>query len=288
MAFREGSLEVKGTILRYSVEGTGVNPVLVVGSAVYYPRTFSRRLSEVFTLAFADLRHFALKSRAEHTLDRLTFDMYVSDIERIRAALGFEQFVIVGHSHHGNLALEYAKRYPEKVSRVVIIGSPPVNVERTIEASAEYWESGASEARKAALQRNRDAIDPDLLAKLAPSAAFITEYVADGPKYWYDAHYDASWLWENVPVNMEIIRLFRGLFAAAADYELSWDAERLKAPVLVIMGRHDYAVPHLLWKDVLPKLKNVTYHLFEQSGHTPQLEEQELFDRIFIEWVQRK
>ncbi len=256
--------------------------MLVVGSASYYQKTFSHYLSEFFTMAFADLRHFA-ESKAKPEFDRLTFDIYTGDIERLREVLGFEQVVIVGHSHHGNVALEYAKRYPEKVSHVVIIGSPPVNVERTIEAGNNYWDAFASEERKAIFRQNRDAIDSDLLAKLPARDAFITEYVADAPKYWYDAHYDAARLWENVPVNMDMVRLFRGLFA---DYELSWDPEQLKAPALIVMGRHDYVVPHLIWKEILPKLKNVTYHLFEQSGHTPQLEEQQLFDRIFVDWLQ--
>lgn len=284
MALREGSLKVDNITLRYSVEGTGKIPVLVVGSAVYYPRTFSRRLSGVFTMAYADLRHFA-EGEPEPGLKGLTFDMYAVDIESIRVALGFEQFVIVGHSHHGNIALEYAKRNPEKVSHVVLIGSPPVDVERTIEASGKYWESDASEERKAALRRNREAINSDLLARLPPTEAFITEYVADGPKYWYDVNYDAAWLWKGVPINMGIVRLFRGLFA---DYELTWNPEHLKASVLIVMGRQDFVVPHILWDEILPKLKNATYHLFEQSGHTPQIEEQEWFDQVFIEFVQDK
>jgi proline iminopeptidase len=59
----------------------------------------------------------------------------------------------------------------------------------------------------------------------------------------------------------------------------------LRAPVLVVMGRHDYVIPHLLWAEVLPTLPNVTFYLFEQSGHTPQLEESARFDRLLCEWI---
>lgn len=52
----------------------------------------------------------------------------------------------------------------------------------------------------------------------------------------------------------------------------------MPTPVLAVMGHHDYAVPHSLCEEVLPKLRNVSYHLFEQNGHTPQLQEQALFD----------
>jgi proline iminopeptidase len=117
---------------------------------------------------------------------------------------------------------------------------------------------------------------------MSPGDAFVAQYVADGPMLWYDPTYNASSLWKGMPINMDIIKVFRGFFT---DYVLWWDPERLRAPVLVVMGRHDYVVPHILWDDVLPKLQNVTFHLFERSGHTPQLEEQKLFDQVLLEWI---
>lgn len=83
-----------------------------------------------------------------------------------------------------------------------------------------------------------------MLATLAPNDAYVVDYVADGPKYWYDAGYDASSLWQAVPVNLDIIKVFRSFFADG--YRLRWDPESLKAPVLIVMGLHDFAVPPTL------------------------------------------
>ena len=273
-ATERGSVTVPGAALRYAVEGAGT-PVLVVGSSIYYPRTFSRRLREVCRVAFADLRHFA-EGHAAPVPGEVTFDGYADDIERVHRA------AIVGHSKHGNLALEYAKRYPERASHVVLIGSPPVGIERVVGARQEYWAAHASEDRRAALRRNQIALGPDRPAPLSPGEALAARYVADGPLYWYDPGYDASPLWAGVSVNTDVLDALHGLFAG---YELAWDPARLRAPVLVAMGRHDYVVPHVLWDEVLPTLTNVTYHLFEKSGRTPQLEEQELFDRLLIGWL---
>lgn len=275
-----GSVGVGGANLRYVIEGSGI-PALVIGSAVYYPRTFSQRLRQAFRLAFVDVRHFA-EMDASPGPGKITLDTYTNEIEQARTQVGFERSVVIGHSHHGNLALEYAKRYPANVSHVVLIGSPPCNVETTIQGGEQYWTEHASEARKATLRENWAALDREALEAMSPEHAFVTRYVADGPKYWYDPAYNASSLWKGVPVHLDIIKLFRGFFTG---YELSWDPERLRAPVLVVMGRHDHVVPHILWDEVLPKLRNVTFHLFERSGHTPQLEESELFDRVLLEWV---
>jgi proline iminopeptidase len=280
LSSRSGSASVDGAVLRYVIEGSGI-PALVIGSATYYPRTFSQRLRKAFRLAFVDVRHFA-EIDASRSPDTITLDTYTDEIDQIRTQIGFGRAVIVGHSHHGNLALEYAKRYPAAVSHVVLIGSPPCDVEKTIKGGKEYWAGHASDVRKAALWDNWAALNPEVLEGMSPGDAFVAQYVADGPMLWYDPTYNASSLWKGMPINMDIIKVFRGFFT---DYVLWRDPERLRAPVLVVMGRHDYVVPHILWDDVLPKLQNVTFHLFERSGHTPQLEEQKLFDQVLLEWI---
>jgi len=117
---------------------------------------------------------------------------------------------------------------------------------------------------------------------LKPEGSFVAQYVADGPKYWYAAAYDASPLWEGVPLNIEAPGAFKDFFV---EYEFSRDLLSFYAPVFVVMGRHDYAVPHILWDKVLPTMRNVTCRVLEKSGHTPQLEESKVFDQLFLEWL---
>lgn len=126
MKSQSGSVDVEGATLHFALEGHGT-PVLVIGSAIYYPRTFSQQLRRSCRLAFVDLRHFA-ETEESVSLDSIGLDTYADDIEKLRTAVEFERFVLIGHSHHGNLALEYAKRHPDKVSHLVLIGTPPCNV----------------------------------------------------------------------------------------------------------------------------------------------------------------
>lgn len=112
------AVETAGTKLGFTVEGTGA-PLLVVGSSIYYPRTFSQRLKTFRTLICADLPHF-VQPQPSFRPDSISFELYAGCIESIRAATGFDQVAIVGHSHHGNVAVEYAKRYPQRVSKIVL------------------------------------------------------------------------------------------------------------------------------------------------------------------------
>lgn len=272
-----GAVDVDGAVLRYLCEGCGL-PVLIIGSAIYYPRVFSRKLRKSLRLIFMDVRHFA-QAGSSLDLDKLPLDTYLDDIERVRAHLGLDRVVLIGHSHHGNLALEYAKRYPARVTHVVLIGSPPVDVNAIAKTAQLYWETHASDERKTTLQKRQE----EVTNRITREQAFVARYVADGPKYWYDANYDASALWQGVPLNMGTIEVFRSFFAEG--YELQWNPEQLATPILVVMGEYDYAVPHTLWTEERKAQTNLTFHLFERSGHTPPLEEPEAFDRVLINWL---
>lgn len=274
-------VSVDGAALGYAVRGTGV-PVLVVGSSPFYRRTFSPRLADSCTLAFADLRHFS-PSEPGYDFAGLSFDTYAEDIDRVRASLGFERCVVLGHSKHGNIALEYAKRHPGRVSGVVLIGSPPCGLGEVVEARGGYWEAHASELRKALLARNWASLAEERLAAMSPGEGVVARYVADGPKYWFDPEYDASPLWDGVFVNAAALDRLHEVFTG---YELTWSPDELRSPVLSVMGRFDFAVPHTLWDAARARLPRHTYVLLERSGHTPQLEEPDLFNQHFLEWLE--
>jgi len=276
-----GAVDVKGTTLRYLCEGSGL-PALVIGSAFYYPRVFSPQLRKSLRLIYMDVRHFA-EAGGSLDLNALSFETYLDDIERVRRHLGLDCVVLIGHSHHGNLALEYAKKYPARVSHLVLIGSPPVDVNATVKAAQIYWETHASDERKLVLQQRQAAARVEKSDTATREQAYVARYVADGPKYWYEVNFDASALWRGVPLNMDIINVFRGFFADG--YELQWNPEQLTAPILVIAGEYDYAVPPTLWTNERKAQVNLTFHLFERSGHTPPLEEPEKFDRVLLDWL---
>ena len=85
--------------------------------------------------------------------------------------------------------------------------------------------------------------------------------------------------------SMEAVHAFRNLYRS---YQINWDATLGKLPVLVIMGRNDFAVPHTLWSGILPDLDNVSFNLLERSAHTPQLEEPNAFNGILLNWLKQE
>jgi proline iminopeptidase len=278
-----GVIAVNGAHLHYRIEGSGP-PCLVVASVVYHPRTFSPQLREQFELIFVDIRPF-VPSDPAFDVNQITLDTYANDIEQVCQVLGLDKVVVIGHSICGPLVLEYARRFPQRVQGVVMIAAPPCGVVEMDRASEQFWQADANMERKAVLQANAPKLTPEVLNSLDPGEVVAHTYVANGPMYWYDPHYDASWLWAGVYVNAPLFdHLFGRLFAT---YDLAQGPGQITVPVLLILGRYDYVVPYTLWEGQQATLPQLTYHLFDKSGHTPQLEEPDHFDQVLIEWVRR-
>jgi len=276
-----GAVNVDGFEFTYSIEGTGI-PCMVVGSKIFWPRTFSSELRKHLKLIFVDSRFFT-PSEKPIELDALTMDTFVDDVEQIRKALGLENMAVLGHSALGLVALEYGKKYPERTSHVIMIGTPPNWNKEYIELRNEFWESDASYERKTILKRNNEELTEDTLSKVSPFKAWALRYIANGPMYWYDPSYDCSWLWEGLDGNMDIISHYFG--ALLTKHDITQGIEQFTAPVFLALGRYDYAVPYHSWDSVKEKFINLSCNVFEKSGHYPMLEEQELFDKKFLDWI---
>jgi proline iminopeptidase len=278
---RAGIVDVDGAQLGYRIEGHG-QPCLVVGSSVYYPRVFSQDLRAHLQLVFVDLRHFATRDPSFDP-DRISIETYPDDIEHVRQILELDDVVVIGHSIHGTIALEYARRYREQVRGVVAVGAPPHRSAEDPSPSARFWEADASEERKEILARQLAELTPEVRAALSPGELWAREYVASGPKIWFDPAYDGSWLWEGVVLDGPVFARVAGeLFTP---FDLAQEPAEIAVPVLVAHGRYDYFVAYTLWDEHLHKLPRHTYVLFERSGHTPPLEEPERFNQTLLAWV---
>ena len=213
----------------------------------------------------------------------MTMDTLVEDIEQARQALGLDRVCVLGHSISGILALEYARKYPEHVTHVIMHGTPPFVDQRTGPAVAEFWEANASSDRRQALEANWAEVSQDSLSGLPPGDAAILEYITNAPRYFHDPSYNAAWLLEGAYWNRAAWdQLFNVIMA---NYDLS-HGRTVETPVFLAIGRSDFAVPFHLWDSEREKIPNLSYHLFDRSGHYPMLEEQELFDQLLLEWLQ--
>ncbi len=208
----------------------------------------------------------------------------IDDIERARQQLGLGRIVVMGHSIHSIMALEYAKKYPDSVSHVVMIGSPGLD-EGNERLKDQYWKELASDSRKAALEENMRHLPDEQLAQLPPGQRFIQTYIRNGPQTWYDPHFDSSPLWEGVDSNDDFEQAFE-LGLVFQNYDITEGLETFDIPVYLALGRYDFlVVPPSTWEPVAPKFHDLTIRVFDCSGHWPHYEESEVFDTELLLWI---
>jgi proline iminopeptidase len=183
------------------------------------------------------------------------------------------------------MALEYAKRYPDRVSHVVMLAMSPWYGGPEYEGiAARYWDFLASDDRKAAWEREQAALTEEALAEVPPSRRPVMRYLAATPKRFFDYGYDAAPIFEDIEYhNMKWLKHLSEQITP--NHDVTDGLENLDAPVFLALGVHDYLYPPSMWDDVRPVFPDLTFRLFEKSGHFPMLEEAEEFDRELIAWL---
>lgn len=278
-----GAIEREGFKLRYHIEGEGI-PVVVCNSVAYH--TFSEQLPKHCKLICLDTRVFGGSALKETERADFEPDLIYADIEALRQHLNLDQMVMVGHSGQSYFALEYAKRYPEYVSHVVMIGMSPTFDDKSHQWAEENWQSIASNERKEAFKNNIEAWPDAEIGKLPVKHKFIKDYIRKTPKIWFDYNYDAGVLWKDVDFSVQGISYIWGELFPKLD--ITKGLENFDIPVAVMLGKYDGLIaPSGAWDMIRDKFKCLEIHVFEESGHTPQLEEPKLFDKYLLEFIHK-
>lgn len=274
-----GVLVRDGFELKYVTQGQGPE-MLVIGSAIYYPRVFSQHLRQHFRMTFIDHRGFA-KFTGDGSAPVCDLDVILDDIEALRIHLALKDVVVVGHSGHGFMALEYAKKFSSEISKVVMLNMGPDYGEDHSRMAEQYFEESADPERKAELAKNLALLGAEIAA--APEKRFITFCLRLGARSWFDAGFDASELWRDVTVNMDIFDHIWG--CVFRNIDLTKGLQFFSKPVFLGLGLYDYLVPPFYsWLPYRSQFKNLTFRIFPKSSHTPSFEEPIVFDWELLQW----
>jgi proline iminopeptidase len=275
---------VGGLNLHYETEGRGLPVVIpsLAGSRFYERSFFLGARSELQTT------HVELRGNRSDTgvVEGLTIAQLSDSLRDFLDEINLSKAAIVGHSGHGFLAMDFAARYPERVSHLILAGAAPTFGAEFEAESARYWEMLASPERKAidAENQRRLAVERD---QLSAQDAITRTYVLGAPRLFFDPRFDCTFLWEGTRVSAEIWDRFWGSGGEWKRFDAKATLPAIKCPVLIIAGICDFIVPPTLWYRTKDLIRDCEYALLDRSGHNPQLEEAERFDRTVLEWLRR-
>jgi len=139
---RESRIPIGGAEL-YSREvgqGTAII-VLHVGPAFDHSYLLPEldRLSDSFHLIYYDQRGRGRSADRVQPED-VTLASDIADLEKVRQYFTLDSVVLLGHSWGTVLALEYALRYPQRVSRMILMNPAPASTDDYKQLRKEWLE----------------------------------------------------------------------------------------------------------------------------------------------------
>lgn len=255
-------------------------PIIAVHGAMGFDHTYFRpwldRLGEHARVVYLDLSGCGASSRLVHP-EEISLERWADDVETVRSAAGFERTAVLGHSLGTWVALEYARRWPERISGLILSnGTPVFDYAQEIFAAAEKSLSAAQLAD----------LETIFSAPTFDDATFRRLFLSVLTLYFYRYKDD-----------------YGSLFASAARYDAAvylhmrdryltrhdctpW-LDSVAARTLVVAGRHDIITPPVRGANRLAEgIPQATLHVLEHSGHFPFIEEPEAFVELIGEWLE--
>jgi proline iminopeptidase len=268
----------------YSTEGRGI-PVVIpsLAGSTFYERSFFLGARDRLQTTHVELRG----NRSDvGRVEGLTIDQLSDSLRDFLNAIKLDKVVLLGHSGHGFLGMDFAARHPDRVSHLILVGAPPTFGDELIAEGARYWEMLASSDRKAidAENQRRFATERD---KLSPQEAIIRTYVLGAPRLFHDPRFDSSFLWEGTHASSEIWDRFWGAGGEWKRFDAQKTLPAIRCSTLIVAGLADFVVPPTLWYRTKDLIRDCEYALLDRSGHNPQFEEAERFDRTVLDWLER-
>ncbi len=261
------SMQIRDVSLNVKVMGQGYPLVLMHGGpgADLYTLMPFRPLADRFTLVFYDHRCNGRSTGAP--VESLNFENLTADADALRQALGFDQWAVLGHSFGGNVALEYALRYPHSLSHLLLVDT----------GADHRWAQ-----EKAAEELAKRGFSPDtvnlayrfLNGQIQPNEMF-PDLMKLGKAY--NPHTSIWQLPHMIIMGLPSKLRPEALIYSATHFLKGWTAmDRLgeiNVPTLVMAGRDDFIYPPEHQQELAARIPNARLVLIDRAGHNPHDEQ---------------
>jgi proline iminopeptidase len=254
-------ISIRGITLHVKIMGHGYPLALMHGGpgADLYTMLAYKPLADQFTLVFYDHRCNGRSTGADVT--SLSFENLTADADALRQALGFEQWAVLGHSFGGEVALEYALRYPHGLSHLILVDT----------AGDSRW---AQENAPRVLEQRGFPPETVNLAR-----RFLTGQIEPGEMFpslmklgkAYNPYTGLKQLPHMLLMGLQHKSRPEALIYAGQHFLKGWSVmDRLgeiRAPALVLAGRDDFIFPPEHQAQLAAGIPQARLVIIERAGH---------------------
>ena len=278
---REGDLPgADGMRLHYQLEGTGPEVLVFVqggpGGDLREESPDFEVLAKGRTVIYYDHRGGG-RSTLPEDASLLTIDALVEDLEAVRRHFGLEQMDVVAFSFGPIIAGRYAAKYPERVRRLLLVGSVGP---RRVPYSEQYGRALfglATEPQRRRMvelfQQWETAEDPIALCREYWSITGPLLMSAEGRA----RKRSQSCMGTPESVRYGLTKTSPRVIASLGDRDLRQELGRVKATTLVIHGEGDL-FPLEGAREWAASIPGARLLAIPQAGHAPHLERPDVFE----------
>ncbi|HOO74082.1 MAG: alpha/beta fold hydrolase [Thermotogae bacterium] len=242
-------IKVKNTDIFYRSQGEG-KPVIMIHGNFGSSRWFKKVMNiKGYTVYAPDLPNFGFSGRIKDA----DIDIYADYIKSFMEELKIEKALIVGHSLGGAVAQSLAYRYPEKVEKMLLVDSSPVNGLKTPEENypvLNIYYNNYSLVKNALKAMMPSSKDKKLLSELSKDALLMKK------------------------------ECFTENARALEKYDYTDISKNFKGKVLFILGKKDTLITQDMVSKTLENLDGKMEYI-ETAGHSLITENPDLFIENF-------
>ncbi len=220
-------------------------------------------------LIFYDQRGSGRSLDTELGPEYINIDQFVEDLEVLRKTLGFDKFILMGHSWGGLLAMQYAIKHQDHLHGLILLNSAPADYEGQTAFANEF------QVRTKPVQDDiKDMFAFDDFKKLN-SVQIANAYRALFSVYLYDPS-----LIDNLSLNLSEESAQSGFQVREEMSKTDWmqpginlfpDLKKLDIPTFILHGKQDI-VPDWTAEQVHAAIPNSEMVMLEECGHFPYIE----------------
>lgn len=262
------SINAGGIETNYHDEGSGETVLLIHGSGPGVSAWANWRpvipaLAGSFRVIAPDMVGFGFTDRPEGV--RYEMDTWVKHALDFMDAMQIEKTHLIGNSFGGALSLALTIREPERIERLVLMGSVGVEFELTQGLDTAWGYTPSLENMR------------NLLDLFAHNRDLVTDELAE-------LRYNASL---RPGVQESYAQMFpaprqNGIRAMASDPAA---ISAIRHPTLIIHGREDRIIPPQASQQLFSLIPNSQLHMFGNCGHWTQIEHSRRFNQLVQDFL---
>ncbi|MFC0396963.1 alpha/beta fold hydrolase [Paraburkholderia rhizosphaerae] len=282
--------KINGTTIYFDVEGAGLRqghgkldekPVIValhggLGLDHGYLRHGVGALRDDAQVIYVDMRGQGRSARAD--LATCSLEQMADDVAALCELLSIDRAFLLGHSAGGFVAMHAALRHPALVAGLMLCGSSPT-VRPLLDDPNDPAPTLAGRAGAQEL-----AVATRLFSGEVTLESVNAFFAAVGPYYLAPANMHLfEQVFKPTTITIEMMQHFMGKIAPT--YDLLRDLERIKAPTIAMVGRHDWVCPPRASRAIARGIPGAQLVEFNESGHFVFSEEPAKFRDTVTDFV---